>query len=147
SRQGGPSDNVIAGINAVAEHSLAIGQSHVYASEVLRSFAHLETALVAPGSTYPPSMAYQPMLPSAQAAAIGAAPYAPGNGHTTIASPVSAPPVGPPVSGPPVSAPPVSVPPAPVPAPAPTVAVAAPAAGAADADAVRSVLLQIVSEK
>lgn len=47
---GGPSDAMVAGINAVTEHSLAISQSHVYASEVLRGFAHLEA-----GSPPPPA--------------------------------------------------------------------------------------------
>ncbi|MGJ7908311.1 beta-ketoacyl synthase N-terminal-like domain-containing protein [Actinopolyspora sp. H202] len=39
--EGGPDQHVVDGINAVTNHSLAIGRSHVHASEVLRSFAHL----------------------------------------------------------------------------------------------------------
>ncbi|WP_217250870.1 type I polyketide synthase, partial [Streptomyces sp. AC602_WCS936] len=43
--RGGPSENVVAGITAVTQHSLAIGQSHVQASEVLRSLAQLESGV------------------------------------------------------------------------------------------------------
>ncbi len=37
----GPSDGVVTGITAIAQHSISIGQSHTQASEVLRSLAHL----------------------------------------------------------------------------------------------------------
>ncbi|MFE8956699.1 beta-ketoacyl synthase N-terminal-like domain-containing protein [Streptomyces althioticus] len=43
--RGGPSENVVAGITAVTQHSLAIGQSHVQASEVLRSLAQMESGV------------------------------------------------------------------------------------------------------
>ncbi|WP_026449306.1 type I polyketide synthase [Actinopolyspora mortivallis] len=46
SSEGGPEQHVVDGINAVTNHSLAIGRSHVHASEVLRSFAHLAAGTV-----------------------------------------------------------------------------------------------------
>jgi acyl transferase domain-containing protein/NAD(P)-dependent dehydrogenase (short-subunit alcohol dehydrogenase family)/acyl carrier protein len=48
-----PDDSVISGINAVTEHSVAIGQSHIHASEVLRSLVQLDT----PGATVDPPSA------------------------------------------------------------------------------------------
>ncbi|WBB78427.1 SDR family NAD(P)-dependent oxidoreductase [Micromonospora sp. WMMD882] len=74
-QQDGPADRVLAGITAVAEHSLAIGQSHAVASEVLRSFAQLETTMIAPGAAidYAP-VTHQATVPSYQQPAIGGAP-------------------------------------------------------------------------
>ncbi|GII86769.1 hypothetical protein Ssi03_47590 [Sphaerisporangium siamense] len=76
----GPSENTIAGITAVTEHSLAIGQSHVWASEVLRSFAQLETTMIAPdraaGGDLPGPSLPQAVAPSYELRAIGSRPGA-----------------------------------------------------------------------
>ncbi|MDG4764520.1 SDR family NAD(P)-dependent oxidoreductase [Solwaraspora sp. WMMD406] len=166
-RHDGPADNVIAGITAVAEHSLALGQSHASASEVLRSFAQLETALIAPGSgiDYAP-VAHPTAMPAYQPPAIGTGPqqYAWNNPAGTGYPPqVDAPtyppetveqaaPVSPAVApvSPAVGAP---APAAAAPAAPAAAAPAAPAAPAADTTAamdeatVRTTLLTIVSDK
>lgn len=48
SEHGVPSDNVVRGIAAVSEHGVAIGQSHIHASEVLRAFAYLDAGAPMP---------------------------------------------------------------------------------------------------
>lgn len=175
-RQDGPADRVLAGITAVAEHSLAIGQSHAVAGEVLRSFAQLETAMIAPGAAidYAP-VTHQPIMPSYQPPPIGAAPRPYGLTSPTgvdyapqAAAPAYAPetveqaaPVSPAVTPiPPAVAPtatpavaPVSpaVAPVAVPEPAAPVATSEPATSVAtasrDADTVRTTLLNIVADK
>lgn len=76
-----PDDSVISGINAVTEHSVAIGQSHIHASDVLRSLVQLDT----PGATVDPPAAprrYEPAPPvelepaSPEPAEVPAAPVA-----------------------------------------------------------------------
>ncbi|NGY63741.1 SDR family NAD(P)-dependent oxidoreductase [Lentzea sp. NEAU-D13] len=60
-----PDDSVISGINAVTEHSVAIGQSHIHASEVLRSLVQLDTpgATVDPPAAPPAPRRYEPAPP------------------------------------------------------------------------------------
>lgn len=48
SEHGPPSDNVVRGIAAVSDHGVAIGQSHIHASEVLRAFAYLDAGAPMP---------------------------------------------------------------------------------------------------
>ncbi|MGC4893661.1 SDR family NAD(P)-dependent oxidoreductase [Micromonospora sp. DT31] len=151
-RHDGPADNVIAGITAIAEHSLAIGQSHTSASEVLRSFAQLETTMVAPGTMidYNPVI-HQPAVPASQPPAIGAAQQygwnnATVNGHAPQAA---APAYVPEAIQQAVPASPAVAPAPPVAAPAAQVAPVAQAApvATADADTVRTALLDIVADK
>jgi acyl transferase domain-containing protein/NAD(P)-dependent dehydrogenase (short-subunit alcohol dehydrogenase family) len=61
-----PDDSVISGINAVTEHSVAIGQSHIHASEVLRSLVQLETpdATVDPPAAPPGPRRWEPAPPA-----------------------------------------------------------------------------------
>lgn len=68
---GEPADNVVSGIAAVTEHSVAIGQSHRHASEVLRAFAFLDAGAPMPVDQHPAATEYQN----------GSALSPPGNGH------------------------------------------------------------------
>ncbi|MEJ2855601.1 MULTISPECIES: SDR family NAD(P)-dependent oxidoreductase [unclassified Saccharothrix] len=61
-RQGTLTDLAVAGITSVTEHSIAIGRSHMHATDVLLSFAHLDAG--AP-ITYAPSSRYTPELTAA----------------------------------------------------------------------------------
>ncbi|WP_103546088.1 type I polyketide synthase [Streptomyces sp. SM1] len=149
--RGGLDDGVIAGITAVTQHSLAIGQSHVQASEVLRSLAHLEsgvavgngTALNTGTAALPPSTSYNtfaaalapaPLAPQALAPAPAPAALAP----TTVAPVPTALPSSPVVPEPSPSTPQA--------APAPVLTGAA-ASESASIDEVRRVLLESVSAK
>ncbi|XVV01163.1 hypothetical protein ACQPW3_27585 [Actinosynnema sp. CA-248983] len=62
-RQGSLNDLAVAGITSVTEHSIAIGRSHMHATDVLLSFAHLDSGTQP--LTYAPSHRYTPQLPAA----------------------------------------------------------------------------------
>ncbi|GAA0637522.1 hypothetical protein GCM10010174_69110 [Kutzneria viridogrisea] len=66
----GPREGVLSGINSIVQHSVAIGQTHVHATEVLRSVAQLDTG------TRPAPITYQYAVPAAPVAARPALPEA-----------------------------------------------------------------------
>ncbi|MDG9702016.1 beta-ketoacyl synthase N-terminal-like domain-containing protein [Streptomyces sp. DH37] len=156
---GSPSDNVLTGITAISQQSVAIGQSHAQASEVLRSFVLLESG-VAPGPADAYAYAPAPAAMPAPALAPAAVPYAPAPAPAYEEPPVPAPA---PAPAPAYEEPPVPAPaptyeepaaPAPqqtapaAPEPAPSAAPAAPAAPAAVTEEdVRKALLESVAEK
>ncbi|MFI5689517.1 beta-ketoacyl synthase N-terminal-like domain-containing protein [Streptomyces sp. NPDC051636] len=150
--RGGPSDRAVAGITAVTQQSLAIGQSHVQASEVLRSLAHLESGVSVgngtalsngvasvpvstPYDTYGTAFAPTPVAPQALAPAAPAPTAAPTVEPSTTAVSAPAPAVPAHLASEPAAAPPVPVTPA------------APASGGTSVDEVRRVLLESVSAK
>ncbi|WP_086664453.1 type I polyketide synthase [Lentzea kentuckyensis] len=59
-----PDDSVISGINAVTEHSVAIGQSHIHASDVLRSLVQLDTPGATVDAPTPAPRRYEPAPPA-----------------------------------------------------------------------------------
>ncbi|MFI9815031.1 type I polyketide synthase [Saccharothrix variisporea] len=61
-RQGTLTDLAVAGITSVTEHSIAIGRSHMHATDVLLGFAHLDAGTPI---TYAPSHRYTPELTAA----------------------------------------------------------------------------------
>ncbi|MFI1399295.1 beta-ketoacyl synthase N-terminal-like domain-containing protein, partial [Streptomyces sp. NPDC020681] len=128
---------VLAGVNAVKEHGLDIGRSHLRANEILRDLAGLELGTApAPVQARPAAApavapqalatAPQPVAPAQVPAAIAAAPAA---APAQIAAPAA----------------PQALAPAPAPKPAPAPAPAAPAG--LDAATVESALLDVVGEK
>ncbi|WP_328678372.1 SDR family NAD(P)-dependent oxidoreductase [Streptomyces sp. NBC_00322] len=129
---------VLAGVNAVKEHGLDIGRSHLRANEILRDLAGLElgnapapTRAAAPQQIAPAALATAPqaVTPAQVPAALTAAPVS--------AAPAAAAPQALPAAAPAVAAP---VPATPAPAPA-AVVVAQPAVD------VEAVLLEVVGEK
>ncbi|MEY9809897.1 beta-ketoacyl synthase N-terminal-like domain-containing protein [Streptomyces albogriseolus] len=168
--RGGPSENVVAGITAVTQHSLAIGQSHVQASEVLRSLAQMETGVaVADGRTAADGPAgFVPANGNGNGHAYALAngngypagangngyALAGGNGHAAYAdaapsydayAPALAPAAAPAPA--PVAPEPAVVPAAPEPAAAPAASAPVPAPAATSVDEVRRVLLESVAAK
>ncbi|KAF2775151.1 type I polyketide synthase [Streptomyces sp. OM5714] len=151
--RGGPSERAVAAITAVTQQSLAIGQSHVQASEVLRSLAHLEsgvpigngTALNNGGTTFPVGTAYD-----TYATAFAPTPLTPQTPAPAAPAPAAAPNAEAPA--PTVTAPTPAAP-APVvvtesaPAPATPAAPSAPVSAEVSVDEVRRVLLEVVSAK
>ncbi|WP_406267219.1 SDR family NAD(P)-dependent oxidoreductase [Streptomyces sp. NBC_00191] len=129
---------VLAGVNAVKEHGLDIGRSHLRANEILRDLAGLElgnapapTRAAAPQQIAPAALATAPqaVTPAQVPAALTAAPVS--------AAPAPAAPQALPAAAPAVAAP---VPATPAPAPA-AVVVAQPAVD------VEAALLEVVGEK
>ncbi|AXG81636.1 type I polyketide synthase [Streptomyces paludis] len=125
---------VLPGINAVKEHGLDIGRSHLRANEILRDLAGLELGTAAPAAPRAPAAAPAPALaprtaPAALPAPVPAAP----------ATPALAPALAP---APQALASTAALTPAPAPAPA------APApAPAVETAGVESVLLEVVGQK
>ncbi|WP_246532263.1 phosphopantetheine-binding protein, partial [Streptomyces albogriseolus] len=168
--RGGPSENVVAGITAVTQHSLAIGQSHVQASEVLRSLAQMESGVaVADGRTAADGPAgFVPANGNGNGNAYALAngngypagangngyALAGGNGHAAYAeaapsydayAPALVPAAAPAPA--PVAPEPAVVPAAPEPAVAPAASAPVPAPAATSVDEVRRVLLESVAAK
>ncbi|WP_302852009.1 beta-ketoacyl synthase N-terminal-like domain-containing protein [Streptomyces sp. CNQ085] len=138
-----PDDNVLSGITAISQQGVAIGQSHAQASEVLRSFALLESGIApvpAESHAYAPVQDWGPApAPVQQAPAQEWAPALP-------AAPAPAPAAAAPAPAPTAAPAPAPAAPAPAPAaPAPAPAPAAPAA--VTEDDVRKALLESVAEK
>ncbi|MEV0296209.1 SDR family NAD(P)-dependent oxidoreductase [Nocardia sp. NPDC050710] len=102
SRQGTLDDRTVAGLASVSDHSVAIGQAHSHASEVLLGFAYLEAgqSIEAPAVRRPIERLSRPE-PGTQAELMAAPTYAP------VSAPAYAP------------APAPAYAPAPAPAPAP----------------------------
>ncbi|MEW1683708.1 beta-ketoacyl synthase N-terminal-like domain-containing protein, partial [Streptomyces sp. NPDC093594] len=131
--------HVLPGINAVKEHGLDIGRSHLRANEILRDLAGLELGTAAPATRPAP---VRPAVPAARESArpvppaLAAPDRAPAHALTPavpqalVATPAPAP-----------TAPPAPEPPAPAPA-APSVV-----PPGADAAGVESVLLEVVGQK
>ncbi|MFD1152349.1 beta-ketoacyl synthase N-terminal-like domain-containing protein, partial [Saccharothrix hoggarensis] len=104
-RQGSLSDLAVAGISSVTEHSIAIGHSHMHASDVLLNFARLEAGnpvAYAPSHRYTPQLAPAPTryevpaysAPHALTASPAAAPTpaaAPAPAPAPVTAPVAAP--------------------------------------------------------
>ncbi|MEE1931387.1 SDR family NAD(P)-dependent oxidoreductase [Streptomyces sp. TRM 70351] len=139
-------NEVLPGVNAVKEHGLAIGRTHLRANEILRDLAHLESGAapaparrsVEPPPVTPPAPAPVPRPhPVAAAPAPAALPAAPAPTPAPEPAPV---PVGAPAGAPgtaPAAAPAAE-------AAATAVAVLAPVV---DGAAVESVLLEVVAQK
>ncbi|MFI6344271.1 SDR family NAD(P)-dependent oxidoreductase [Streptomyces sp. NPDC050560] len=130
--------HVLPGINAVKEHGLDIGRSHLRANEILRDLAGLEMGAAAPAAPRQapapapaPITEQRPTLPAQAAPALAPAPQALSG---TPAAPAPAP-----------AAQPVITAPASAPAPAPA-PVAQPAV-AQDTVGVEALLLEVVGEK
>ncbi|MCY0935119.1 type I polyketide synthase [Streptomyces sp. H34-S4] len=153
----GQLSEVLDAVNAVKEHGLDIGRSHLRANEILRDLAGLELGATAPAPaqhtalTRQPAPVARPAVAPVQAPAALAPAPAPAPALALVAA-VAAPapqalaPVAAPAPAPAAPAP-AALAPAAAPAPAP-VAAPAPAAPAAPTGAgVEAVLLEVVSEK
>ncbi|MEU5692911.1 SDR family NAD(P)-dependent oxidoreductase [Actinosynnema sp. NPDC020468] len=141
-RQGSLTDLAVAGIHSVTEHSIAIGRSHIHASDVLLGFAHLEAGV----PTYAPSerltrepARYELARPATPQALTAAPPLVPDT--RSLPTPEVAAPAAPLAPQP---APPVAPPVAPAPVAPPTPPPAAPTPPAAD---VKTVLLSVIEQK
>ncbi|MET9427797.1 MULTISPECIES: SDR family NAD(P)-dependent oxidoreductase [unclassified Streptomyces] len=120
---------VLPGVNAVKEHGLAIGRTHLRANEILRDLAGLESGTVPARQLAAPAPVAAPRPAPVAPAPVPAALPAP---KTVAITATSAPPATPA---------PVTAPLAPTPVSAPT------AAPAVDAEAVRAALLEVVAQK
>ncbi|WP_433665948.1 SDR family NAD(P)-dependent oxidoreductase [Nocardia sp. CA-136227] len=139
-RQGTLTELTVAGLTSVSDHSVAIGQAHSQASEVLLGFAYLEAGMggAAPAVRRPVERLPRPELTVGQSAHTQAI-AAPAPASVPVAQPVA------------VAAPaaPVAVPVAPAAAPvAPAVPAApAPAIAGDPTEVVQQALLEVVAEK
>ncbi|MFP8960402.1 beta-ketoacyl synthase N-terminal-like domain-containing protein [Streptomyces nanhaiensis] len=151
-------DRVLTGITAISQQGVAIGQSHAQASEVLRSFALLESGIApvpadshayAPAQNWLPAQEWAPALPPAPAEPAEMEPrYAPAHAPApAMQAPAPAAPAPAPVAQAPapVAQAPAQAPAAQAPAPAP--AAQAPAPAAVTEEDVRKALLESVAEK
>jgi NADP-dependent 3-hydroxy acid dehydrogenase YdfG/acyl carrier protein len=77
--------DVIAGVSAAKEHSLAMGRTHLKASEVLRDLARLEVGATVPARREPEETSGA----SATAAGLSAAPSVPANTESSRVEPAS----------------------------------------------------------
>ncbi|WP_433192827.1 SDR family NAD(P)-dependent oxidoreductase [Nocardia sp. CA-107356] len=153
-RTGGPNERTVAGLASVSDHSVAIGQAHSHASEVMLGFAYLEAGqgISAPAIRRPIERLPRPELELGAQAELTAAPqaYAPAPSYAPAPQAVaSAPQAVAPAPAAPAAAPTPA--PQPVPAAQPAPAAAAPAAAPQDpaevTEVVQEALLSIVSEK
>ncbi|MFE3054141.1 SDR family NAD(P)-dependent oxidoreductase [Nocardia sp. NPDC059239] len=149
--QGNLTDRTVAGLASVSDHSVAIGQAHSQASEVLLGFAYLEAGMggVAPAVRRPVERLPRPELNVGQSAHTQAI-AAPAPAPAPVAQPVAVAAPAAPVAAPtapvaPVA--PVAAPVAPAPVAAPVAAAPAPAPAAAPAEVVQQALLEVVAEK
>ncbi|MFH8428940.1 beta-ketoacyl synthase N-terminal-like domain-containing protein, partial [Streptomyces sp. NPDC018056] len=129
---------VLPGINAVKEHGLDIGRSHLRANEILRDLAGLELGTAAP-ATAPRPVPAQPAAPRITAAQPAAQPALP-SPAPAVAAPAPAPQAL-------ATAPAGSPAPAPAARPLPAAPAPAPAAPVADTAAVEAALLDVVGQK
>ncbi|MGR8007751.1 SDR family NAD(P)-dependent oxidoreductase [Streptomyces hypolithicus] len=135
---------VLAGVNAVKEHGLDIGRSHLRANEILRDLAGLELG-VAPApaarttaeSIAPAALAPAALAPAPQAVAPSQVPAAPAAAPALVPQALTAAPVA---GAPALAAPPTPAAPPATPAPAP-------APAGLDAATVEAALLDVVGLK
>ncbi|MFJ8253144.1 beta-ketoacyl synthase N-terminal-like domain-containing protein, partial [Streptomyces sp. NPDC094466] len=134
----GQVDQVLAGVNAVKEHGLDIGRSHLRANEILRDLAGLEFG-AAPGAGTRPAVPQALRAPSPLPAPRASAPAQIAPAPAAAPQPLPPAPAAPAAPAPEPLAPPVTA--------APAAASAAPAPAGLDAATVQTALLDVVALK